>query len=200
MDLVDRIETTRFLGSEFVLWLWFSQDSLDGLLKIPALGAIEVTLGTQLMLADPLTPKESVHVRGQDPCGSSEAEQALHQGKLPRKVGLRFTFEQNDWVFTLDAATLDLSGVKLPALLSEGEEEHFYERMRLFEQMHDLVRALYSRFLSVRLSPAWDSDVAPSIRLWLSDGTMPESAEYEALHASAPAKSTAGRALRRSAR
>ena len=33
-----------------------------------------------------------------------EAEQALLRGKLPRKVGLRFTFEQNEWVAMLDAA------------------------------------------------------------------------------------------------
>jgi hypothetical protein len=197
MDLVDRIETTRFLGGEFVLWLWFSQDSLGGLLTLPSLGAVEIVLGSQLMLADPLTPPETVHVRGQDPCASSAAEQALHQGKLPRKVGLRLTFEQNDWVFTLDAATLGLSGVKLPALLSEGEEEHFHERMRLFEQMHDLVRALYARFLAVRLSPAWDSAVAPSIRRWLSEGTVPESAEYETLHASTPEAKVRGRAKRR---
>lgn len=197
MDLVDRIETTRFLGSEFVLWLWFSQDSLDGMIKLPSLGALEVTLGSQLVLIEPLTPTESVHVRGKDPCASSEADQALHQGKLPRKVGLRLTFEQNDWVFTLDATTLGVSSVKLPALLSEGEEEHFYERMRLFEQMNDLVRALYARFLTVRLSPAWESDVAPSIRRWLSDGTMPESAEYEALHTSESPKKARSRAARR---
>jgi hypothetical protein len=196
MDQVDRIETTRFLGGEFLLWLWFSQDSLDGMLKLPSLGAIEITLGTQLVLVEPLKPQESVHVRGQDPCGSSEAEQALHQGKLPRKVGLRLTFEQNDWVFTLDASTLGVSSVKLPALLSEGEEEHFYERMRLFEQMNDLVRALYARFLGVRLSPAWESDVAPSLRRWLADGSMLESAEYEALHAGDGKRNRARRATR----
>jgi hypothetical protein len=200
MDLVDRIETTRFLGSEFLLWLWFSQDALDGLLKLPKLGPVAVTLGTQLMLIDPLKPPESVHVRGMDPCGSSEAEQALHQGKLPRKVGLRLTFEDNDWVFTLDATTLGVTGVKLPALLSEGEEETFHERMRLFEQMHDLVQALYGRFLAVRLSPVWDSDVAPSMRRWLADGTMPESAEYEALHSSEPRHKSSKRTARRPGR
>jgi len=196
MDEVDRIETTRFLGGEFLLWLWFSQDSLDGMLKLPSLGAIEITLGSQLALVEPLKPHESVHVRGQDPCNSAEAEQALHQGKLPRKVGLRLTFEQNDWVCTLDASTLGLSSVKLPALLSEGEEEHFHERMRLFEQLNDLVRALYARFLAARLSPAWHSDVAPSIRRWLSDGTLPESSEYEAQHASEAKPSRSRRAAR----
>lgn len=185
MDLVDRIETTRFLGGEFALWLWFSQDALDGAFQLRGLGAVELTLGTQLALTDPLAPQESVHVRGRDPCGSSEAERALEQGKLPRKLGLRLVFEQNEWVFTLDVATLGITGVKLPALLSEGEEEHFYERMRLFEQMHDLVQALYARFLEARLSPAWESDVAPAVRRWLADGTLPDAASYDALHGNA---------------
>lgn len=195
MDLVDRVETTRFLGGEFVLWLWFSQDALDGMLKVPGLGALEVTLGSQLLLGDPLAPEESVHVRGKDPCGSSEAERALQQGKLPRRVGLRLTFEQNDWTLTLDASTLGVSSVKLPALLSEGEEEHFYERMRLFEQMHDLVRALYARFLAVRLSPAWEAEVAPAMARWLKDGALPEASEYAAAHDDSAQRSSRRRAV-----
>lgn len=195
MDLIDRIETTRFLGSEFVLWLWFSHDVLDGVLTLP-MGTIELGWGTQLMLSEPLAPAESVHVRGKDPCGSSEAERALQQGKLPRKVALRLTFESNEWSLTLDAATLRATGVKLPVLLSEGEEEHFYERMRLLEQLHDLVRALYARFLAVRLSPAWDSEVAAALREWLSVGSLPALSDYETWHGALPVRRQRRRAAR----
>ena len=121
---------------------------------------------------------------------------ALQQGKLPRKVGLRLTFESNEWSLTLDAATLRATGVKLPTLLSEGEEEHFYERMRLLEQMHDLVRALYARFLGVRLAPTWDSEVAPALREWLSTGSLPAVPEYETWHGALPERRQRRRAAR----
>lgn len=182
MDLVDRIETTRFLGGEFVLWLWFSRDVTDGDIFIPNLGTIDVTLQSQITLSDPLADQERVSIRGLDPLSSPEADQALQIGKLPRKVGLRLIFEQSEWVLTIDAWTLALTGIKLPALLSEGEEEHFHERMRLFEQVHDLVQALYGHFLGVRLSPAWDSELGPAMASWLKGGEVMPQKRYDALH------------------
>jgi len=186
VDLVDRIETTRFLGGEFVLWLWFSRDVLDGVLAIPGQGVVEIALESSLVLVDPLEDKERVTIRGRDPLGSPEAEHALLLGKLPRQVGLRFTFEQNEWVATLDAASFALSSVKLPALLSEGEEEHFHERLRFLEQLHDLVQGLYRQFLRVRLSPDWESGLLPAMQRWLR-GEVLDAETYEALHAAAPA-------------
>ncbi len=182
MDLVDRIETTRFLGGEFVLWLWFSRDVTDGDIFIPNLGTIDVTLISQITLSDPLADQERVSIRGLDPLSSPEADQALQIGKLPRKVGLRLIFEQSEWVLTIDAWTLALTGIKLPALLSEGEEEHFHERMRLFEQVHDLVQALYGHFLGVRLSPAWESELGPAMASWLKAGEVMPQKRYDALH------------------
>lgn len=182
MDLVDRIETTRFLGGEFALWLWFSRDVLDGVLETPEQGAVELALESALLLVDPLSEKERVAIRGQDPLGSREAEHALLLGKLPRKVGLRLRFEQNEWVATLDAASFTLSGVKLPALLSQGEEEHFHERMRLLEQLHDLVQGLYRHFLRVRLSPDWERGLLPAMQRWLG-GEILDTKAYAALHA-----------------
>jgi hypothetical protein len=182
MDLIDRIETTRFLGGEFLLWLWFSRDVTEGDIQIPNLGTIDVALESQLMLADPLADHERVTIRGFDPLGSPEADQALRRGKLPRKVGLRLIFEHNEWVATLDTASLGLSGVKLPALLSQGEEEHFFERMRLFEQLHDLVQSLYGHFLGVRLSPVWQAELAPAMARWVKGSLDMDQRRYDALH------------------
>ena len=183
MDLVDRIETTRFLGSEFLLWLWFSRDVTGGEIFIKGRGALIVSLETQVALADPIAERERVSIRGIDPFGGTEAGEALSAGKLPRKVGLRIVFEQLEWVMTIDSSTLALSGVKLPAQVSQGSEELFYERMRLLEQIHELVTDLYACFLGVRLSPAWASDVAPALRAWVQTGEVMEQKRFDQLHA-----------------
>lgn len=183
MDLVDRIETTRFLGGEFLLWLWFSRDVTGGEIYITGRGAVLVSLETQIALADPLAEREKVSIRGIDPFGGAEASEALSTGKLPRKVGLRVVFEQSEWVMTIDSNTLALSGVKLPAQVSQGSEELFYERMRLLEQIHELVTALYAHFLGVRLSPAWASDVAPALRAWVQSGEVMDEKRFDQLHA-----------------
>jgi len=183
MDLVDRIETTRFLGGEFLLWLWFSRDVTGGEIHIPGRGTLAVSLETQLALADPIADRERVAIRGVDPFGSAEGGEALAAGKLPRKVGLRIVFEQNEWVATLDSNTLALAGVKLPASSSQAEEQLFYERVQRLEEIHELVHALYAQFLSVRLSPAWESELAPALRRWVGTGEIMDETDFERLHA-----------------
>lgn len=182
MDLVDRIETTRFLGGEFLLWLWFSRDVTDGDIEVPEVGVIDVALETQLTLEDPLSDRERVTIRGAAPFGGAEADQALRQGKLPRKVGLRIIYDKSEWVTTLDAATLALQSVKLPAINSETAEEQFHERMRLLEQLHDLIQSLYRHFLGVRLSPLWQTDLAPAMASWLQGDLVMDSKAYDRLH------------------
>lgn len=182
MDLVDRIETTRFLGGEFVLWLWFSRDVTGGEIMIKGRGMLVVSLETQLALADPVADRERVAIRGVDPFGSAEAGEALRTGKLPRKVGLRIVFEQDEWVATLDSNTLALSGVKLPASSAQSTEETFYERVRRLEQLHELVHALYAHFLAVRLSPSWESDIVPALRGWVASGEVMDEKRFERLH------------------
>jgi hypothetical protein len=182
-DLVDRIETARFLGGEFLLWLWFSRDVTGGEVFIPGRGMLVVSLETQLGLADPIADRERVSIRGVDPFGGAEAGEALVAGKLPRKVGLRVVFEQSEWLMTLDSKTLALSGVKLPATSSQGEEELFYERMRSLEQIHELVYALYSHFMGVRLLPAWESELTPALRRWVREGEVMDQKRFDQLHA-----------------
>jgi len=183
MDLVDRIETTRFLGGEFLLWLWFSRDVTGGEIRIKGRGTVIVSLESQIALSDPIAEREKVSIRGVDPFASAEAGEALSTGKLPRKVGLRVVFEQAEWLMTVDSQTLALSGVRLPAISSQGAEEIFYERMRLLEQIHELVHALYGHFLGVRLSAAWDAEVAPALRSWVQTGELMDEKRFDRLHA-----------------
>ena len=62
------------------------------------------------------------------------------------------------------------------------KEHKMDERMRLLEQIHDLVTALYGHFLGVRLSPAWASDVAPALRAWVQSGEVMDEKRFDQLH------------------
>lgn len=167
MDAVDRIETTRFLGGEFLLWMWFCRDVMSGDVPALSLDQLDVSLESQLAFTDPVANHEKVVVRGADPPGSPEAEQALLSGKLPVKACLRLIRDGSEWVCTLDATTLALSSVKLPALSTEQEEERFFERMRLLEQLYDMLGALYGAFIGVRVGPRWGQTLHPAMTAWV---------------------------------
>jgi hypothetical protein len=58
------------------------------------------------------------------------------------------------WSLVLDTA-MQCKGVKLPALLTEGNEEEALERMNLLATMDDALYRLYQRYLEQRLGPDW---------------------------------------------
>lgn len=182
MDLVDRIETTRFLGSEFLLWLWFAGDVTEGKVETATHGVVEVSLETQLKLADPLSQRETVVLRGDDPCGSAEADQALKSGKLPEKALLRVKHGEMEWLLVLDAPSLGLSAIKLPALLDESTDEPLFERMRLLEQIDELMSELYGTFLNVRLAPSWQQELLPALRKWINGTVALDQQSWRRLH------------------
>ena len=195
MDLVDRIETTRFLGNEFLLWLWFAEDVTGGKHEAGDSGVVEVSLETQLKLTDPLSARESISMRGDDPFGSAEADQALRSGKLPAKVLLRLKQGETEWLATLTGPSLALSGIKLPALLNEAADEPLFERMRLLEQLDELIHELYRQFLAVRLSASWASELLPALRQWVAGKVTLDQAAWVRIHRSA--KGPRKRAARR---
>lgn len=182
MDLVDRIETTRFLGNEFLLWLWFAGDVTGGSHELDDGNVVEVSLESQLKLTDPLSASESISMRGEDPFGSPEADQALKQGKMPAKVLLRLKQGEAEWLATLNGPALALSGIKLPALLDEAADEPLFERLRLLEQLDDLLHGLYRQFLTVRLSPSWNQDLLPAMKSWVAGSVTLDPAAWARLH------------------
>lgn len=182
MDLVDRIETTRFLGNEFLLWLWFAGDVTGGKHEVLERGVVEVLLESQLKLTDPLSARESISMRGEDPFGSAEADQALKSGKLPATVLLRIKQGETEWLATLTGPALSLSGIKLPALLNDAEDEPLFERLRLLEELDDLLHELYRQFLAVRLSASWASDLAPAMKSWVAGSITLDATAWQRLH------------------
>jgi hypothetical protein len=181
MDLVDRIETTRFLGNEFLTWLWFKVELYEGTFDVGELGKCEVWFDTTLQLAGWADDSEKTILRGAAPSSSAEASEALKQGKVPVKAALRLVLNSEEYVFTLNGKTLGLSGVKIPEVGMEELEERFYERMRLLEQLDEVVTTLYDEFLLVRLSSLWDAELAPAMRDWVKGKDSMTTRQYAGL-------------------
>src|SRR5450755_2517531 len=62
-DALERIESTRFLGPEFLLWLWLRAEIVNQPIALPELGNFDVWLDNQLTLQSDIDPNERVTVR-----------------------------------------------------------------------------------------------------------------------------------------
>jgi hypothetical protein len=166
MDLVERIETTRFVGVEFLAWLWFKTELFEGTLQAADKSALELWLDAQLMLQSVSDKNERTLLRGLAPSATREAKLALLSGKVPLRARVCLRHEEQDFSFVFDAVSFSMGSIKLPVVLIQEEDEGFFERMRLLEHLDDLWRELYAEFLSLRLSELWESDLVPALRAW----------------------------------
>jgi len=190
MQLIDRIEKRRFVGREFLLWLWFESEVFDATLQTAEHGAFGLWLERRLVLS---LAKESTRIIAPNPGLGQEAKAALRRGQLPQSAGLRITLGDTETSLVLDAERLALTGLKLNTVLDKEDEEPpsellqelagqrpgrprkeeqledaddevFYERMRLTTEVEGVLEALYRDFLALRLTEVWDEQVVPALR------------------------------------
>lgn len=210
MQLVDRIEKRRFVGREFLLWLWFESEVFDATLSTHAHGSFGLWLDKRLSLS---ANKEKTNIVSAAPGQTRQAKAALRAGQLPESAGIRIAWRDDETGFMLKAERLAVGGLKLrkpsdadaeesnallemaqarrkPSKPGKGKgkkrdvddeaHEAFYERMQQTEEFEGILEALYADFKTLRLSPSWDSMLVPLLRKW-AQGEELDTTEYASL-------------------
>ena len=181
MDLLEKVETTRFVGREFLVWLWFKSELMQGDLELDGQGQVELWLDTSLTLESPVDKLEKTTLKGLAPSGGDEAKVALQHGKLPVKARISLVLGEEQFAFVLDAASLARAGVQVPSVLKEDDDERFLERMSLLERLDDVFTALYREFIQLRLSKGWEQEFVPALAAWARGEDVMTPDQYERL-------------------
>lgn len=190
-ELIERIETTRFLGPELLLWIWLRQELFSEPVALGELGQAEVWLDRKLMFEHILDRAERVAVRGAQPSGSPEAREAVRNMKLPVSSRLVLRLEQQDFALDFNAPRYLIGGGAIPALLKEEGDDAFLERTALIEKLTQLLDALFAAFLRERLSPAWTKAWQPALVAWVDGENVPASVLKELAAATRAARRSA---------
>jgi len=190
-ELIERIETTRFLGSELLLWVWLRQELFNEPVALGKLGEAEVWLDRQLTLEHVLDKLERVTVRGSQPSGSPEAREAVRNMKLPVSGRLVLRIAEQDFAFAFNAPRFLIGGGAVPALLKEEGDDAFLERTSLIERLTSLLDALFAAFLRERLAPSWSKAWQPALVAWMEGESVPASALKEIAAATRAARRSA---------
>lgn len=193
MQLVDRIEKRRFVGREFLLFLWLESELFEATLSTKKHGSFGLWLERTLILSE---GKESTKITAPMPGLGREAKEALLRGQMPESAGIRIAWNDDETSLVLKAESFAFSGLKLKTVLDkeepnellaeltggskrpprkvqpEDDREAFYERMGLTQEFEELFEHLYRDFLAVRLSHLWREVVEPTLRRWLSGDSI----------------------------
>jgi len=150
---MELLEQGRFLGEEFVLWLWMrgltegGTSGLDG-----DLSACFVDDAVQLVTER--GDVKELSMRKGNPAESREAFEALSRGMRPSKAKVRLLSGDMEWTFLLNAGTLDPSAMKLPPTQSKDPSGRVADRLFLLEEGISHLERRFAAFLELRTRDA----------------------------------------------
>lgn len=182
VDLVDLILEKRFVGQDFLTWLWFKGE-VDGPQFVTPTG-LEVSIGCdydmQLECGEGETCQRITFKGGAGidaSHGLPESVMGIRQGKKIQQVKLYVIKGELEYILKINGSHMDISGARLPrtapvdaATIAEGalDEGFILERIHLIITLMEIFDDVFSWFLSVRLGPAWPSE-AGRFSDWLQE-------------------------------
>ncbi len=175
MDLVDLIDEKRFLGQEFLTWLWWKSEERGGSIQLPDYGDIVVVFEKHMLLEFGEGESSEKIICSGLQAELQEARTGLQMGKKLEQARIQLVHSEQEWNFTLAAAMMEFRSVKLPKTAgTEGDSNNpeetegmILERIFLFEELVRLVNELFRLFLSIRVSEGW-RDELEKVRGWVS--------------------------------
>lgn len=180
MDLVDLIVEKRFLGQEFLTWLWWKSEERGGSVDLPGEGDITVVFEKHMLLESGEGESiEKIVCTGLQ-AELQEARTGLRMGKKLEQARIVIGHNSYEYSFTLAAALMEFRNVRLPKTeATENEtgdnpeevEGMTLERIYLFEELIKLVNGLFKIFLDVRLSEAWQDELE-KVRSWVAEASV----------------------------
>lgn len=164
-DLAFALERS-FLASEFLTWLWFRCEVEGGTFDLPS-GGVSIAVEDALTLASWEDDAVKASLRGGTPTRRPEAANALAAGLLLRKARFIAARAGREWLFSLDADTLDLRSVKVvESDPDEDPEDALADKLAASEELRIAVDELYADFLGVRLDDQWELETK-RLRDWV---------------------------------
>ena len=173
-DRADR-EDYAFLAREFLTWLVFHAETEGG--SFAGEGEVpdfSILFGGRLTLRSPNGLVTDMTLKGPSPAISADLRYALAGGLSVKAAELQVVLagqEERAYELTLFTEHFDLKSVKIPALLTEEEDDHADERMTLLFGLDAALAVAFKQFLEVRTRPSWSRTVVPALRTWLDEGT-----------------------------
>ena len=175
MDLVDLIEEKRFIGQEFLTWLWWKSEERGGSVAIPGYGDITVAFEKHMLLEYGEGEAAEKIICSGLKAELLEARTGLQVGKKLEQARIRIVKNDHEFNFTLAAGLMEFRNVRLPKTAGteadeggnrEEVEGMILERLFLFEDLVQTVNALFRHFLEMRTDDTWSSELE-KVRSWV---------------------------------
>jgi hypothetical protein len=167
MKPMELVEQGRFLGEEFLLWLWMrgltegGTSGLDG-------DQSACFVDDSVQLVTERGDVKELSLRKGNPAESREAFEALSRGMRPAKAKVRLLSGDMEWTFTLGAAGLEISTLKLPPTQAKDPQGRVADRLFLLEEGTAHLERRFQVFLEARSQDPGGLEEA--LKAWVRSG------------------------------
>ncbi|MFC1816658.1 hypothetical protein ACFL0M_12160 [Thermodesulfobacteriota bacterium] len=172
LDVAVSYNRYKFIGFEFLTWLWFMMENHPEILKEADGDFVSLDIGNRLVLEKTRNKaNETITIKG-DQAGLEEGVLALKKGAVVTELNLIYKAGSHEWRFSVKGESLNISGLKTPQTgpveKKEDIEGAVLEKVFLYEKVFDLANSLYKTFIRLRVSNRWEGQVVPRMRGWIA--------------------------------
>ena len=171
LDVATAYNRYKFLGEEFLTWLWYVIENNQNLIKNFDLNFVGLEIGDRIVFEN--RRKESIEritIKGEE-AGLEEGILALKNGALVTELNMIYRSAELVWQFTLKGESLNISSLNIPKTdLPDSDEDmegFVLEKLFLYDKSLQLVKNLFAHFIKLRISNKWQNQEVFSIRKWI---------------------------------
>ena len=171
LDVAVAYTRYQFLGEEFLTWVWFLIDNDQDFFKNFDKDYVALEVGNRIVFENRRKEAaERLTIKG-DGASLEEGIVALKKGALVTELNVVYKSSELTWQFTLKGESLNISSLSIPSTAPAESEEDLegvvLERIFLFEKIVKLTENLFSHFIKLRVSDAWQGKELARIRKWI---------------------------------
>ena len=161
----------KFLGNEFLTWLWFIMDADQTSIVKTNKDMVSLEMDNRIVLENSLDNRvENIRIKGDD-AGLEEAKLSLQKGGVVTELNFSLKTGDHEWKFNIKGESLNISSLKSPETgklqKKEDIEGAVLEKIYLYEKVVLLVENLYKQFIRIRISSKWENKTIPLIKKWI---------------------------------
>lgn len=161
----------KFLGYEYLTWLWFVMERDEEKIRALAAEAVSLEIGNRIVLENKRTDApESITITGGD-AGLEEGKLALRKGAIVTELNLFLKAGEHQWQFTLKGDGLHFASFKTPPTgpteSRDDLEGAVLEKAYLYDKAIQCMDELFKTFIILRVSDEWHKRVVPRMKQWM---------------------------------
>ena len=171
LDVAVAYNRYKFLGEEFLTWLWFQIDTNPQIFKSFDPEVTSFHIGNRVVLENRNTETlERITIKGDD-AQFEEGVLALRKGALVSELNLVLHTNDQEWKFTIKGESLNLSSVMIPKTglpeTPDDLEGFVIEKTYHYDKLIRFLENIYANYIKLRISNSWKNKEVAQIRKWI---------------------------------